>query len=34
MGLITSLVTEHLDVAWCDLYDYEAAGDEFVVIAF
>jgi diguanylate cyclase (GGDEF)-like protein len=34
LGLITSLVTEHLDVAWCDLYDYEAAGDEFVVIAF
>ncbi len=21
-------------MAWCDLYDYEAAGDEFVVIAF
>ena len=34
LGLITSLVTERLDVAWCDLYDYEAAGDEFVVLAF
>ena len=34
LGLITRLVTERLDVAWCDLYDYEAAGDEFVVIAF
>ncbi|MEI6449873.1 MAG: sensor domain-containing diguanylate cyclase [Actinomycetes bacterium] len=34
LGLITSLVTERLDVAWCDLYDYEAVADEFVVIAF
>ena len=34
LGLITRLVTERLDVAWCDLYDYEAAADEFVVIAF
>jgi len=34
LGLITSLVTERLDVAWCDLYDYEPAGDEFVVMAF
>jgi len=34
LGLITRLVTVRLDVAWCDLYDYEAAGDEFVVIAF
>jgi len=34
LRLITSLVTERLDVAWCDLFDYEAAGDEFVVIAF
>ena len=34
LSLITSLVTERLDVAWCDLYDYEAAGDEFVVMAF
>ena len=34
LSLITSLVTERLDVAWCDLYDYEAAGDEFVVLAF
>jgi len=34
LRLITRLVTERLDVAWCDLYDYEAAGDEFVVIAF
>ncbi|MEI6450664.1 MAG: sensor domain-containing diguanylate cyclase [Actinomycetes bacterium] len=34
LGLITSLVTERLDVAWCDLFDYEVAGDEFVVIAF
>ena len=22
LSLITSLVTERLDVAWCDLYDY------------
>jgi diguanylate cyclase (GGDEF)-like protein len=34
LGLITRLVTERLDVAWCGLFDYEAAGDEFVVIAF
>ena len=34
LELITRLITERLDVAWCDLYDYEAAGDEFVVIAF
>jgi diguanylate cyclase (GGDEF)-like protein len=34
LGLITRLVTERLDVAWCDLYDYEPAGDEFQVIAF
>ncbi|MCX6373700.1 MAG: sensor domain-containing diguanylate cyclase [Actinobacteria bacterium] len=34
LSLITSLVTERLDVAWCDLYDYEPTGDEFVVIAF
>jgi len=33
LSLITRLVAERLDVAWCDLYDYEAAGDEFVVIA-
>jgi diguanylate cyclase (GGDEF)-like protein len=34
LGLITRLVTERLDVAWCDLYDYEAVDDEFEVIAF
>jgi diguanylate cyclase (GGDEF)-like protein len=34
LGLITRLVTERLDVAWCDLYDYEPLGDEFEVIAF
>jgi len=34
LELITRLITERLDVAWCDLYDYEAVGDEFVVIAF
>jgi diguanylate cyclase (GGDEF)-like protein len=34
LGLITRLVTERLGVAWCDLYDYEASADEFVVIAF
>jgi diguanylate cyclase (GGDEF)-like protein len=34
LELITRLITERLDVAWCDLFDYEAAGDEFVVIAF
>jgi diguanylate cyclase (GGDEF)-like protein len=34
LELITRLITERLDVAWCDLYDYEAASDEFVVIAF
>jgi diguanylate cyclase (GGDEF)-like protein len=34
LSLITSLVTERLDVAWCDLYDYEVASDEFVVMAF
>jgi diguanylate cyclase (GGDEF)-like protein len=34
LGLITRLVTERLDVAWCDLYDYEPVGDEFEVIAF
>ena len=34
LELITRLVTERLDVAWCDLYDYESAGDEFEVIAF
>jgi diguanylate cyclase (GGDEF)-like protein len=34
LSLITRLVTERLDVAWCDLYDYEPLGDEFVVIAF
>ena len=27
LRLITRLVTVRLDVAWCDLYDYEAAGD-------
>src|SRR5665648_555135 len=34
LGLITRLVSERLDVAWCRLFDYEAAADEFVVIAF
>ena len=34
LGLITRLVTERLDVAWCDLYDYEPVGDEFEVMAF
>jgi diguanylate cyclase (GGDEF)-like protein len=34
LGLITRLVTERLDVAWCDLYDYKPVGDEFEVIAF
>ena len=34
LELITRLITKRLDVAWCDLYDYEAASDEFVVIAF
>jgi diguanylate cyclase (GGDEF)-like protein len=34
LGLITRLVTERLDAAWCDLYDYVLARDEFVVAAF
>jgi diguanylate cyclase (GGDEF)-like protein len=34
LELITRLVTECLDVAWCDLYDYLANGDEFEVIAY
>jgi diguanylate cyclase (GGDEF)-like protein len=34
LGLITRLVTERLDAAWCDLYDYKPVGDEFEVIAF
>lgn len=34
LGLITRLVTERLDAARCDLFDYEPAGDEFVAIAF
>src|SRR5665647_3111689 len=34
LGLITRLVSERLDVAWCRLFDYVAAADEFVVIAF
>ena len=34
LGLITRLVTERLDAAWCDLYDYVLARDEFVVSAF
>jgi diguanylate cyclase (GGDEF)-like protein len=34
LTLITRLVAERLDVAWCDLYDYDAEADEFVVTAF
>ena len=34
LGLITRLVTERLGAAWCDLYDYVLARDEFVVTAF
>jgi diguanylate cyclase (GGDEF)-like protein len=34
LELITRLVTERLEAAWCDLYDYDAAADEFEVIAF
>jgi diguanylate cyclase (GGDEF)-like protein len=34
LSLITRLVTQRLGVAWCGLYDYEAATDELVVIAF
>jgi diguanylate cyclase (GGDEF)-like protein len=34
LALITSLVTQRLDVAWCDLYDYDADDDKFTVIAF
>jgi diguanylate cyclase (GGDEF)-like protein len=33
LSLITRLVAERLDVGWCDLYDYEAEADEFVVAA-
>ncbi len=34
LSLITRLVTERLGAAWCDLYDYVLARDEFVVTAF
>jgi diguanylate cyclase (GGDEF)-like protein len=34
LSLITRLVTERLGAAWCDLYDYALARDEFVVTAF
>ncbi len=34
LGLITRLVTECLDVGWCDIYDNAAFNDEFVVSAF
>lgn len=34
LQLITRLVTERLGAAWCDLYDYEQARDEFVVVAY
>jgi len=34
LSLITRLVTERLDAAWCDLYDYALTRDEFVVAAF
>jgi diguanylate cyclase (GGDEF)-like protein len=34
LELITCLVTERLDVGWCDLYDRVANGDEFEVIAY
>ena len=34
LGLFTRLVTERLGAAWCDLYDYVLARDEFVVTAF
>ena len=33
LTLITRLVAERLDVAWCDLFEYEAESDEFVVTA-
>jgi len=33
LQLITQLVAERLDVAWCDLYHYDAEADEFVVSA-
>ena len=29
LQLITQLVAERLDVAWCDLYHYDAEADEF-----
>lgn len=31
---ITRRLTEALDVAWCDIYDYDPASDEFKVVAF
>ena len=34
LSRLTSLVTDSLGVAWCDLYDYEADDDELVVVAF
>jgi diguanylate cyclase (GGDEF)-like protein len=34
LALITRLVTERLEAAWCDLYDYVLTRDEFVVAAF
>jgi len=33
LQLITRLVAQRLDVAWCDLYDYDPETDEFVVTA-
>ena len=34
LDLITRLVTERLDAGWCDLYDYSAADEEFIVVAY
>ena len=34
LQLITRLVTERMDVAWCDLFDYDTVGDEFIVVAY
>jgi diguanylate cyclase (GGDEF)-like protein len=34
LQVIARLVTQHLDVAWCDLFEYDTVGDEFVVVAY
>jgi diguanylate cyclase (GGDEF)-like protein/excisionase family DNA binding protein len=34
LDIITRRLTEALDVAWCDIYDYDSGRDEFNVVAF